>query len=594
MNKTTNKTVNLQNKKYGFGKTWGKLLKYSNRYMPLIIVGVLCAIVAVVFVILTPDKLSDLTGEIRIGLQGGINFNAVTTIGLLLVLFYSLNSLLTYVGDYIMAVVAQKVSKNMRTDISKKINRLPLKYFDKNTTGDTLSRVTNDVDMIGQSLSQSVANLIASAALSLGSLIMMFVTNWILALVSVGATIIGFSSMTFTIKRSQRYFVKQQECLGKLNGHIEESYSGHNVIKAYNAEKQMEEKFDKYNNELYNVSWKAQFLSSLMMPFMAFIGNFGYVAVCVAGAILTMNGMIDFEVIVAFMIYIRLFSQPLSQIGQSLATLQQTSAASYRVFEFLNEEELEDESEKSLKIKNVKGNIKFDHIQFGYDKDKTIIKDFSIEIKSGQKVAIVGPTGAGKTTIANLLMRFYELSGGNIYIDGVSTKDLKREDVHSMFCMVLQDAWLFEDTIKENVRYNSTNVTDEQIVEACKAVGVHHFIQTLPNGYDTVLNEEANISQGQKQLITIARAMVQNAPILILDEATSSVDTRTEILIQKAMDKLMVGRTSIVIAHRLSTIKNSDLILVIKDGDIVESGNHKELIKQNGYYKTLYNSQFED
>ena len=594
MNKTTNKTVNLQNKKYGFGKTWGKLLKYSNRYMPLIIVGVLCAIVAVVFVILTPDKLSDLTGEIRIGLQGSINFNAVTTIGLLLVLFYSLNSLLTYVGDYIMAVVAQKVSKNMRTDISKKINRLPLKYFDKNTTGDTLSRVTNDVDMIGQSLSQSVANLIASAALSLGSLIMMFVTNWILALVSVGATIIGFSSMTFTIKRSQRYFVKQQECLGKLNGHIEESYSGHNVIKAYNAEKQMEEKFDKYNNELYNVSWKAQFLSGLMMPFMAFIGNFGYVAVCVAGAILTMNGMIDFEVIVAFMIYIRLFSQPLSQIGQSLATLQQTSAASYRVFEFLNEEELEDESEKSLKIKNVKGNIKFDHIQFGYDKDKTIIKDFSIDIKSGQKVAIVGPTGAGKTTIANLLMRFYELSGGNIYIDGVSTKDLKREDVHSMFCMVLQDAWLFEDTIKENVRYNSTNVTDEQIVEACKAVGVHHFIQTLPNGYDTVLNEEANISQGQKQLITIARAMVQNAPILILDEATSSVDTRTEILIQKAMDKLMVGRTSIVIAHRLSTIKNSDLILVIKDGDIVESGNHKELIKQNGYYKTLYNSQFED
>ena len=594
MNKTTNKTVNLQNKKYGFGKTWGKLLKYSNRYMPLIIVGVLCAIVAVVFVILTPDKLSDLTGEIRIGLQGSINFNAVTTIGLLLVLFYSLNSLLTYVGDYIMAVVAQKVSKNMRTDISKKINRLPLKYFDKNTTGDTLSRVTNDVDMIGQSLSQSVANLIASAALSLGSLIMMFVTNWILALVSVGATIIGFSSMTFTIKRSQRYFVKQQECLGKLNGHIEESYSGHNVIKAYNAEKQMEEKFDKYNNELYNVSWKAQFLSGLMMPFMAFIGNFGYVAVCVVGAILTMNGMIDFEVIVAFMIYIRLFSQPLSQIGQSLATLQQTSAASYRVFEFLNEEELEDESEKSLKIKNVKGNIKFDHIQFGYDKDKTIIKDFSIEIKSGQKVAIVGPTGAGKTTIANLLMRFYELSGGNIYIDGASTKDLKREDVHSMFCMVLQDAWLFEDTIKENVRYNSTNVTDEQIVEACKAVGVHHFIQTLPNGYDTVLNEEANISQGQKQLLTIARAMVQNSPILILDEATSSVDTRTEILIQKAMDKLMVGRTSIVIAHRLSTIKNSDFILVIKDGDIVESGNHKELIKQNGYYKTLYNSQFEE
>ena len=594
MNKTTNKTVNLQNKKYGFGKTWGKLLKYSNRYMPLIIVGVLCAIVAVVFVILTPDKLSDLTGEIRIGLQGSINFNAVTTIGLLLVLFYSLNSLLTYVGDYIMAVVAQKVSKNMRTDISKKINRLPLKYFDKNTTGDTLSRVTNDVDMIGQSLSQSVANLIASAALSLGSLIMMFVTNWILALVSVGATIIGFSSMTFTIKRSQRYFVKQQECLGKLNGHIEESYSGHNVIKAYNAEKQMEEKFDKYNNELYNVSWKAQFLSGLMMPFMAFIGNFGYVAVCVVGAILTMNGMIDFEVIVAFMIYIRLFSQPLSQIGQSLATLQQTSAASYRVFEFLNEEELEDESEKSLKIKNVKGNIKFDHIQFGYDKDKTIIKDFSIEIKSGQKVAIVGPTGAGKTTIANLLMRFYELSGGNIYIDGASTKDLKREDVHSMFCMVLQDAWLFEDTIKENVRYNSTNVTDEQIVEACKAVGVHHFIQTLPNGYDTVLNEEANISQGQKQLLTIARAMVQNSPILILDEATSSVDTRTEILIQKAMDKLMVGRTSIVIAHRLSTVKNSDFILVIKDGDIVESGNHKELIKQNGYYKTLYNSQFEE
>ncbi|MBQ8749858.1 MAG: ABC transporter ATP-binding protein [Clostridia bacterium] len=594
MNVKNASTFAKDKQKYSIKDTWGKLLKYCKPYLVAIIIALTCVIGGKILAILAPDKLSDMTAEISVGLSGNMNFDAILNIALILVLFYAGSIVLTYVESLIMAILAQKVSKKMRTDISKKINKLPLKYYDNHNIGDTLSRVTNDVDTIGQTLSQSIGMLVSSVVLFLGSLTMMFITNWILAVVAICATLIGFFAMALVMSRSQKYFTAQQEYLGKLNGHIEETYAGHNVIKAYNAEDKMNKQFDEYNGKLYTCAWKSQFLSGLMMPFMSFIGNFGYVAVCVAGAILTLNGVIGFEVIVAFMIYIRLFTQPLSQIAQAFSSLQQTTAASYRVFEFLSEEEIEDETSKNVRLSTTSGNIDFKNVKFGYNSEKTIINDFSISIKSGQKVAIVGPTGAGKTTMVNLLMRFYEIDGGQILIDGVPIKDLSRENVHNLFCMVLQDTWLFEGSIKDNIKFNNPNITDEEIVKACKAVGVHHFIQTLANGYDTILNEEANISVGQKQLLTIARAMIQNAPMLILDEATSSVDTRTEILIQKAMDKLMQGRTSIIIAHRLSTIKNADLILVMKDGDIIESGNHKELLKQKGFYAELYNSQFEE
>ncbi len=493
-----------------------------------------------------------------------------------------------------MTVISQKVSKRLRTDISQKINRLPLKYFDTTSYGDVLSRVTNDVDMISQTLNQSIGSIVTAIFMFFVSLIMMLSINVKMTLTAVIAASIGLALMFLIISHSQKYFDRQQNNLGAVNGHIEEIYAGHTVVKAYNGENAAKKTFKEINDKLYDSAWKSQFFSGLMQPLMMFIGNFGYVAVCVVGAVLAMNGSIGFGVIVAFMIYIRLFTQPLSQLAQAATTLQSAAAAGERVFEFLEEEELHDESNKTAVLDTIKGDVSFENVSFGYNSDKLIIHNFSAKAIAGQKIAIVGPTGAGKTTMVNLLMRFYELNGGDIKIDGTSIADLKRENVHSLFCMVLQDTWLFQGTIKENIVFNKQGVTDEQIVEACQAAGVHHFITTLPNGYDTVIGDEANLSAGEKQLITIARAMIEDAPMLILDEATSSVDTRTEELIQKAMDTLMAGRTSFVIAHRLSTIKNADLILVMRDGDIIESGTHDELLKENGFYAELYNSQFEE
>ncbi len=576
-----------------FSSTWGRLITYCGPWMPAVIIALIFAAGGTVFTILGPDKISEMTNTITEGLFGSIDMDAVMRIAFTLVAFYASSILLSYAQSFIMATVTQKVSKNMRRDISKKINVLPLKYFDSTSYGDVLSRVTNDVDTIGQTLNQSIGGLVSAITLLIGSVFMMFKTNWIMAVVAMGASLIGFAIMMFIIAHSQKYFTRQQRLVGDINGHVEEVYAGHNVVKAYNAEHKLYKEFYRINTELYSCMWKSQFMSGLMMPLMNFIGNFGYVAVCVVGAALAMNGTISFGVIVAFMIYVRLFTQPLSTIAQSATSLQSTGAASYRVFEFLGENELADESNKTERLETAKGNIEFRNVQFGYNEDKIIIQDFSAKVFAGQKVAIVGPTGAGKTTMVNLLMRFYETNKGDILIDGVPLRSLTRENVHALFCMVLQDTWLFEGTIRDNIIYSKKGVSEDDVIAACKAVGIHHFIKTLPEGYDTILHENDSLSAGQKQLITIARAMVENAPMLILDEATSSVDTRTEIQIQEAMDKLMAGRTSIIIAHRLSTIKNADLILVMKDGDIIESGNHEQLIAKNGFYADLYNSQFE-
>lgn len=585
-----------------FTGTWSKLIRYCKRYMPAIVISLILAGLGAIFQIIGPDKLKEMTNEIMKGLPslingqpviGMINLDTIFHIGMILVFFYASAAIFSFIENFIMVTVTAKISKSMRIDISQKINKLPLKYFDKTSYGDVLSRVTNDVDTIGQTLNQSIDNLVRAIAMFVGSIIMMFYTNWILALVAIGSVLVGFVLMLAIMAGSQKHFKAQQQGLGDINGHIEEVYSGHTVVKAYNGGKEAKQTFEDINRSLYESGWKSQFMSGLMQPIMTFIGNFGYVAVCVVGAALAMNGNISFGVIVAFMLYIRLFTQPLSQLAQSMQQLQRTAAASERVFEFLDEEELADEKEKFIKLENIKGDVEFKNVKFGYEKDKTIIKNFSAKVKAGQKVAIVGPTGAGKTTMVNLLMRFYEIDDGKICIDGVPINKITRENVHEQFCMVLQDTWLFEGTVKENIIYAKSGVTDEEVVSACKAVGIHHFIKTLPKGYDTVLNDKASLSAGQKQLITIARAMIQNAPLLILDEATSSVDTRTERIVQDAMDKLTVGRTSFVIAHRLSTIKNADLILVMKDGDIIESGNHKELLKKGGFYAELYNSQFE-
>jgi ATP-binding cassette, subfamily B, multidrug efflux pump len=571
-----------------------QLISYCNSYIPIISVALILAMLGALFNIFGPELLSQITDYITEGLMTKIDLDAVVNVAMVLAFLYGLGFIFNYIQGYIMATVTQRVSKNLRTEISTKINRLPLKYFDSTSTGDVLSRVTNDVDMIGQTMNQSLSTLVSAVTMFVGSLIMMFFTNWIMALSAILSTIIGFVLMTFIISKSQKYFAEQQKELGKLNGHIEEIYSGHNVVKVYNGENEAKETFHNINTRLYNSAWKSQFMSGLMMPLMMFVGNFGYVVVCLVGAILAVNDVISFGVIVAFMIYIRLFTQPLSQMAQAATNLQATAAASERVFEFLAEKELANEREKSYRLEDAKGDVEFRHVQFGYSEDKMVINNFSATAKAGQKVAIVGPTGAGKTTLINLLMRFYEVNGGEILIDGVPVSQLTRGNIHELFCMVLQDTWLFEGTIRENIVYSRKGVTNEQVEEACKAVGLHHFIKTLPNGYDTVLDDKANLSAGQKQLITIARAMVEDAPLLILDEATSSVDTRTELLIQEAMDKLTVGKTSFVIAHRLSTIKNADLILVMKDGDIIESGKHQELLLKNGFYADLYNSQFED
>ncbi len=575
--------------------TWKKLIIYCKRYLPFIVVALLCAIGGTVLTIMGPDKLSDITKYIQQGIMtGNVDRDAVFKIAITLVCFYVASWLLSATQSFIMATVTQRVSKSMRSDISHKINRLPMWYYNRTSTGDVLSRVTNDVDTIGQSLNQSIGSLITQIVLFFGSLIMMLVTNRLMALTAVTATIIGLVLMLAIMSRSQKYFSLQQKNLGAINGHVEEIYAGHTVVKAYNGEAQAEEEFDRLNRSLRNSGFKAHCLSGLMMPLMTFIGNFAYVAVCIVGGTLAINGSIGIEVIVAFMLYVRYFTQPLSQISQSMQSLQSAAAAGERVFEFLEAEEMEDETSKTKYLANVKGSVEFKNVKFGYENtDKIIISDFSAIAKPGEKIAIVGPTGAGKTTMVNLLMRFHEIQGGEILIDGVSTKDIPRENVHDQFCMVLQDTWLFEGTVKENLIYSTPGVTDAKIREACKAVGLDHFIRTLPQGYDTVLSDQVNLSQGQKQQLTIARAMIADKPMLILDEATSSVDTRTEIQIQNAMDNLMHGRTSFVIAHRLSTIKNSDLILVMKDGNIIESGNHEELLEKGGFYAELYNSQFE-
>ena len=585
------------------------LMRFSRRYIPAIIVALVLGVVGTVCQIIGPDYLGDMTDEITKGLPamingkpvlGAIDMVAVTRIGWTLVALYVAYALCSYVQSWMMATVTQRTAQRLRSAIDVKMNKLPLKYFDEHSNGDVMSRITNDVDAVGQTLGQSLGSLITSVTLFFGALIMMFANNWLLALCAIAASLLGMVLMLVVMRFSQRYFVKQQAALGDVNGHVEEMYSGHTVVKAFGGEADAIRRFERYNNDLYESGWKSQFLSGLMMPMMNLVGNLGYVVVCVVGAWLAMSGRIEFGVIVAFMLYIRFFTQPLSQFAQAFQNLQRCAAGAERVFTFLNEPELADESSKQPllgmgddgEITQVEGRVSFEHVRFGYDADRMIIHDFSADVQPGQKVAIVGPTGAGKTTMVNLLMRFYEINGGKISIDGIDTKDVPRWNVHDQFSMVLQDTWVFQGTVRENIVYAKEGVSDEQVIAACKAVGLHRYIMSLPDGYDTVLDESATLSQGQKQLLTIARAMVQDSPILILDEATSSVDTRTEELIQTAMDRLTEGRTSFVIAHRLSTIRDADMILVMRDGDIVERGTHDELLARGGFYADIYNAQF--
>lgn len=586
-------------------KSFKKMLKEMSRYLKpyflLIIVAVIASVIATILQIMGPDKLKLITNEITKGLpkivkgmpvMSSIDMEAVKEISVMLIIFYASSLLLNLLQRFIMANITQKLAKTLRKEIARKVNRLPFSYFDNTTYGDILSRVTNDVDTLGQSLNQSVGALLTSVIMLIGTLIMMIYNSWILTITTIVSSLLGFILITIIIKKSQKYFKAQQENLGNINGQIEEAYTGHNVIKAYNAGAMVTQKFEETNNKLYKSAWKSQFLSGLMMPIMQFAGNFSYVMVCIVGGSLAIEGKISFGVIVAFMIYVRLFTNPLADMAQSFNTLQRAGAAGERVFEFLNEKELEEEN-VTKKIDRAKGNVEFKNVRFGYNSEKTIIKDFNVKVKPGEKIAIVGPTGSGKTTIVNLLMRFYEINNGQILIDGIDTKNLSRENVRKQFCMVLQDSWVFEASVRENITFGEENITDEELINVCKRLNLDHFIRTLREGYDTVLNDKQTLSQGQLQLLTIARAMVSNAPILILDEATSSVDTRTEIIVQEAMDELARGRTSFVIAHRLSTIKNADLILVMKDGDIVEKGKHNDLLSKGGFYAELYNAQFE-
>lgn len=591
--------VNEKPKK--FKKTLKEMVGYLKPYFPLILIAVVASVIATILQIIGPDKLKLITDEITKGLPkmvkgkpvlASVNMDNVKSITIMLIIFYGSSLLLNLLQRFIMADVTQKISKSFREKIAVKINKLPFSYFDNTTYGDILSRVTNDVDTISQSLNQSIGTLLTSIVMLLGTLVMMIYNSGILTITTILSSLVGFVFITIIMKKSQKYFKAQQQNLGDINGQIEEVYTGHNVIKAYNAGSRAVDEFEQTNTKLYTSAWKSQFLSGLMMPIMQFAGNFSYVMVCIVGGALAINGKISFGVIVAFMIYVRLFTNPLADIAQSFNTLQRAAAAGERVFEFLNEDELEEEN-VTEKLEKAKGEIEFKNVRFGYDPEKIIIKDFSVKVNPGEKIAIVGPTGAGKTTIVNLLMRFYEINDGQILIDGIDTKNLSRENLRDQFCMVLQDSWVFEASVRENITFGEKDITDEELIDVCKRVNLDHFIRTLPQGYDTILNDKQSLSQGQLQLLTIARAMVSHAPMLILDEATSSVDTRTEIIVQDAMDELAKGRTSFVIAHRLSTIKNADLILVMKDGDIVEKGKHDELLARDGFYAQLYNAQFE-
>ena len=581
--------------KVALGPAIKKLAHYCRSYLPIVILAIVLAVTGAVLSLVGPNKISDITNAIFKGsMSTGIDLAFVSKTALELVVIFSFSVLFSYLQGMIMTLVTNAISKKLRSDIDKKINAVPLKLIDSSSTGDILSRLTNDVDLISQALNNSVASLISSIVLAIGCVIMMFYTNWIMALTAIVSSIVGFLLMILIISKSQGYFVKQQEVLGKLNGRVEEVFTNHSAVLSSNALAQNEKVFNDYNGSLYFNNWMSQFLSGLMQPLMGFIGNLGFVSVCIAGALLVKNDTIEIGVITAFMIYIRLFSQPLTTIAQGMTYLQHAGAASKRVFEFLEEKEVSDETKKTTRLGHVEGGVEFDEVHFGYDEGKEIIHGFSARVKPGQKIAIVGPTGAGKTTMVNLLMRFYEVNSGDIRIDGTSVKDLTRENVHGLFGMVLQDTWLFQGTVRENLKFGRDDVSDETMEKAAASCGISHFIHTLPKGYDTAIDDTLEISSGQKQLLTIARAMIQNASMLILDEATSSVDTRTELVIQKAMDSLMKGRTSFIIAHRLSTIKNADLIIVMKEGSIVESGNHEELLDKNGFYAELYNSQFAD
>lgn len=581
----------MENKK---SSLFSQVKPYIKGFQFPLLVAFVGAMLSSVITVYGPVKLKEITNLITEGMTSQIDLKAISNIALFLAILYGVGALLNYMQSFIISSVIQHFSKRLRTAIAEKINKLPLRYFDSHSQGDTLSRVTNDVDTVGQSLNQSLGTVISSSLLLIAVLFMMFYNNVVLSFVTIGSVLIGFVFVALIMGKSQRFFRAQQENLASVNGYVEEMYSGHNVIVSYNATEESKKAFQMLNTNLYSSMWKSQFISGIMMPLMIFTGNFGYVMVVLVGASMALNGDVTMGTIVAFMVYVRTFSQPLSQIAQGITTLQQASAAMGRVFEFLAEPEMENDEHKSQQLTTLKGDVTFDNVFFGYNPDRTIIHDFSANAKAGQKIAIVGPTGAGKTTIVNLLMKFYEIEKGRITIDGVDTKQMKRSEVHDAFSMVLQDTWLFEGTIKENLIYNQKNISDEAVVAAAKAVGVHHFIKTLPKGYDTVLDDTVSLSVGQKQLLTIARALLKDAPLLILDEATSSVDTRTEELIQKAMDKLMEGRTSFVIAHRLSTIRNADLILVMRNGNIIEQGNHDQLMEENGFYADLYNSQFDE
>lgn len=571
-----------------------ELLRYLKPWYKPIVISLIFSLVGTLLTIIAPDKLADLTNNISDGLQTGIDMDLIIKSILIILAIYISANLVTCAASYIMITVMQKLAWSMRTSISQKINKLPLKFFDKVTAGDVLSRITNDVDTISSALNSSITTLVQAVVQFVGVTIIMFATSGRLALTAIGSSILGFVLMFFIVSRSRKYFRQQQQNLGDMNGHVEEMYSGHNIVRAYGATAQSKKEFDRINDNLYNSAWKSQFFSGMLMPLMGFVGNLGYVAVCIVGATLTMSGAIRFGTVIAFISYVKLFTNPLSQISQAVSSLMSASAAGERVFGFLAEEEMPDDSGCTAHIDHVRGKVEFENVRFGYDEDKPIIHDFSADIEPGQKVAIVGYTGAGKTTMVNLLMRFYELWSGQIKIDGVPVSQMRRSDVHAMFGMVLQDTWLFDGTYRENIAYGKPGVTDEQVEAACKLVGLDHYIKTLPKGYDTELNDRSSLSAGQRQLLTIARAMVENAPMIILDEATSSVDTRTEVLVQKAMDRLTRGRTSFVIAHRLSTIRDADLILVMDKGDIVESGTHEQLLEKGGLYKELYTSQFEN